>query len=264
MKCTLLGTSSAIGMPAPLCTCDYCESTTRTRPSLLVETEHVTLLFDISPDIRTQLRGMMPEQLNGIFLTHHHHDHATGLREVNHTTLSKDRVVIDGEITSKTMHSWLGQTYELYCSPEALTELRSDMGYLMNGDGFNANWMDDNDSVTIGDVTVTAFVSEHCLTYIGFLIESPESTVVYHPDFGVLRTTVDFPDVDMLVMDGSSFLGYDIHGTQEQFKRVVESVEPQDMIFTNVSEHIAQEDTETLNQRAERSPGRIVTDGYTF
>jgi len=76
MKVTLLGSGDAIGMPAPMCSCEYCkESDKRRRSGLLIETEDTTLVIDISPDIKEKLHHEEIHDVDGFLVTHFHFDH---------------------------------------------------------------------------------------------------------------------------------------------------------------------------------------------
>ena len=71
MRITLLGTGTP--MPDP----------NRQGSALLVEKGDVKLLFDAGRGVTTQLAkiGMEPQQIDLVFITHHHHDHICSLGE---------------------------------------------------------------------------------------------------------------------------------------------------------------------------------------
>lgn len=261
MNCTLLGTSSAIGIPAPLCDNECCKNTTRMRPSLLIESGNDVILFDVSPDVNKQLHNKV-SHIDAIFLTHHHHDHATGLQEINHTTLSKDSVSMSD--LQFEINSWLGQDYDIYCSVETENELVSNITYIMNDKSINTININDNEPIVIGDIKITPFIAEHSIGYMGYIIEDDEKSIVYHPDYGKLRTDVEFNNIDVLVTDGSSALGYDIHGTREQFNNLINRINADKILFTNVSEHISQKTTSELVKLGEKWDNSVVEDGYKF
>lgn len=264
MKCTLLGTSTAEGIPAPLCDCSYCKKLNRTRPSLLVETESTNILFDVSPDIRQQYHDTFTH-IDAIFLTHHHHDHSTGLKELNHTTFSKD--IIENESQpqlNNKIHSWLGQTYDLYCSKETKKFLDKSIGYIMNNNAINIKEVKDSEEIIIDNVKITPFIAEHSFGYMGYMIKDENKCVVYHPDYGRLNTEVKFDSIDYLVMDGSSYLGYNIHGTLSEFENLKEKINADRILFTNVSEHISQKNTALLKSLNKNFNNAIVDDGYVF
>lgn len=263
MDCTLLGTGSAIGMPAPLCDCKYCCDINRTRPCLLVKTEKRNILFDISPDIREQSFREFTD-IDSVFLTHYHHDHITGLQELCHTTLSPEHVVTDDEIESHKMYNWLGKEYDVYGSNYVQSQLRDNLSYIADKDEINLIELTEDKSIQIGSLDITPFIAEHTLGYMGYVIDDGSKKVVYHPDYGKLRTDNSFDDIDTLVTDGSSILGYDIHGSRDEFEELIGTIDAENIIFTNVSEHIAQESTENLKNKIKGINSKIVSDGYKF
>lgn len=263
MKATLLGTSTAIGMPAPLCSCQYCQQVNRTRPSLFIQTQDKNILFDVSPDINKQSHNRF-ENIDGVFLTHHHHDHATGIRELNHTTLKPERVVMEGKVPSSKIPKWLSKEYDIHCSSHVKKHLLSDMSYIFERDNMNIVEVSDTQSIDVGNLEIIPFIAEHCLGYLGYVIKTEDRKIVYHPDYGKLRTDVKFDNVDTLITDVSSILGYNIHGTEEQFNELVKDVNPDEILGTNVSEHLSQENTNSLKEKVSGTNIKIVSDGYTF
>jgi ribonuclease Z len=71
MRITLLGTGTPIPEP------------NRQGSALLVEEGDVKLLFDAGRGVTTQLAkiGIEPQQIDLVFITHHHHDHICSLGE---------------------------------------------------------------------------------------------------------------------------------------------------------------------------------------
>lgn len=102
MDITLLGSGEALGVPAPLCNCEYCEtSSERRRPGLLVETDQATAVFDVSPDITEQLHTTGTIDVDAFFVTHHHYDHVGGLHELNHAAMEfEEHMLNSDEFTS--------------------------------------------------------------------------------------------------------------------------------------------------------------------
>ncbi len=85
-KLLFLGTGASMGTPVIACSCDVCKSTDpknhRLRPSALLTVGGKRFLIDAGPDFRTQaLRAHMMD-LDGVILTHTHHDHTAGLDDL--------------------------------------------------------------------------------------------------------------------------------------------------------------------------------------
>jgi phosphoribosyl 1,2-cyclic phosphate phosphodiesterase len=88
LKIQFLGTGSAEGIPAIGCDCPHCTRAreeggrlARARTSILFSLPGYELLLDAPPDIRVLLGQYRVLRVDGIFLTHAHHDHAGGLEE---------------------------------------------------------------------------------------------------------------------------------------------------------------------------------------
>jgi len=86
MKFTILGSGTSTGIPMVGCSCRVCRSAdpkdTRTRTSLLVETEGRYILVDTSTDLRTQaIRHHIP-YIDAVLFTHAHADHIHGIDDL--------------------------------------------------------------------------------------------------------------------------------------------------------------------------------------
>lgn len=75
-----------MGVPVVGCHCEVCTSPSpfnkRLRPSVLIRAENKTILMDTGPDFRTQLLREQIDDLDGVILTHAHHDHTAAVDEL--------------------------------------------------------------------------------------------------------------------------------------------------------------------------------------
>lgn len=262
MDAILLGTGDAVGMPAPYCSCEYCAITTRTRPSLYINTTDHSVLFDASPDVTAQFaQSNVFDPIDSVFLTHHHHDHSTGLMDLHHTTLSKNRIMLDAEnMPESDSHSNL---LDCYASPDVHSIQQSELEYLYEDDasGLEMKTISHGETVTIGSLDITGIRSDHCEGYLGYLIEQGSTRLLYSPDFGIFDWDMRSEQLSTAIVDGSSKLGYHIHGTKSEFERVYSKLDPEEFVFVNVSEHLAEASTEEL--RATLEDNEIIPDdGY--
>ncbi len=86
MLITVLGSGTSQGVPVIGCQCPVCRSKDprdkRTRTSILIRTDKVTVAVDAGPDFRQQMLREGVEQLDAVFITHEHKDHIGGLDDV--------------------------------------------------------------------------------------------------------------------------------------------------------------------------------------
>lgn len=85
-KLTFLGTGGSLGVPVIGCSCPVCLSTDplnkRLRPSVLLQLAHKQFLVDAGPDFRLQAFRYGIKTLDGVLLTHAHHDHTAGIDDL--------------------------------------------------------------------------------------------------------------------------------------------------------------------------------------
>ncbi len=86
MKLTFLGTGTSTGVPVIGCSCSVCLSenlrNTRSRPSVLIQSEEGTVLVDIGPDFRYQALKYKFSRVDAVLLTHGHADHIMGFDDI--------------------------------------------------------------------------------------------------------------------------------------------------------------------------------------
>ncbi|MFB6166644.1 MAG: MBL fold metallo-hydrolase [Candidatus Nanohaloarchaea archaeon] len=109
MKAEILGTAQDGGVPHLGCSCDTCTSARedpseqRYASSLRVHDEEkgVNYLFDVSPDVRFQVGE---EYIDGVFLSHAHLGHVTGLLYFGKESFNADNIPVH---CSTTVRSFL-------------------------------------------------------------------------------------------------------------------------------------------------------------
>lgn len=86
-----------MGVPVIGCTCPTCQSpdphNKRLRPSLLLRAHGRHFLIDSGPDFRQQALNTPIDTLDGLILTHAHHDHCAGLDELRIYTLRSGKAL---------------------------------------------------------------------------------------------------------------------------------------------------------------------------
>jgi phosphoribosyl 1,2-cyclic phosphate phosphodiesterase len=85
-KVTFLGTGTSSGVPMIACSCEVCHSSDikdqRLRSSILIQSEHTTVVIDTTPDFRYQMLREKVNRLDAVVYTHSHKDHMAGLDDV--------------------------------------------------------------------------------------------------------------------------------------------------------------------------------------
>lgn len=95
MKSTVLflGTGASVGVPVIGCTCHVCTSTKsvnkRLRPSVFLQLSQGKFLIDVGPDFRAQALNYGITSIDGVLLTHAHHDHTSGLDDLRPLTYKR-------------------------------------------------------------------------------------------------------------------------------------------------------------------------------
>lgn len=85
-KLQFLGTGGSVGVPVIGCSCAVCHSSDpmnqRLRPSAIMHIDHRQFLVDAGPDFRMQALRYGITHLDGLLLTHAHHDHTAGFDDL--------------------------------------------------------------------------------------------------------------------------------------------------------------------------------------
>lgn len=115
-----LGTGSSLGIPVVGCSCHVCSSSSqlnkRLRPSALLETQGKRYLIDCGPDFRTQALTHHITSLDGVILTHSHHDHCAGIDELRIFTFQKGTLLPC--FLSESTHQELAKRYDYIFVPD--------------------------------------------------------------------------------------------------------------------------------------------------
>lgn len=92
-----LGTGASMGIPVIGCHCAVCKSESpcnqRTRPSGLLTINSKKILIDCGPDFRMQALKHHIEHLDGLILTHSHHDHIAGIDDLRVYNMRKKELL---------------------------------------------------------------------------------------------------------------------------------------------------------------------------
>jgi phosphoribosyl 1,2-cyclic phosphate phosphodiesterase len=260
MKVTLLGSGDAIGMPAPMCSCEYCqESDKRRRSGLLIETEETTLVVDISPDIKEQLHQEEVYDVDGFLVTHFHYDHFWGIQELNHIALSdRDHVFNPEDFDYKDYHS---RELEIYGNKKTREHLEQNHQNVMSSENTHYHEYGKDEEFEIGDLKITTFGIDHGDegTTQGYVIEKDGKKVAYAPDSWELKESKAYFDADIFFAEGQLFRAKG-HANQEKLEKQLKEANPNRIVLLSVTEHLNQMHTEELEKEAENKGYEIWED----
>jgi phosphoribosyl 1,2-cyclic phosphate phosphodiesterase len=97
IELTFLGTGTSAGVPMIGCHCPVCQSADprdrRTRPSALVRYDGLSVLIDMSPELRVQCLDNHIDRVDSIVVTHAHADHVMGLDDVRRFNVLGGRAI---------------------------------------------------------------------------------------------------------------------------------------------------------------------------
>ncbi len=154
-------------------------------------------MFDCTPDFRQQLHALGGPPLHGIFLTHAHMGHYTGLLHLGPEAWARSGVLL---YVMPGMRSFL-QAHAPWCE-------------LLEGNHVSLVDLHHEEAVPLGaELRVTPFLVPHRGPWtetVGFRIEGPRRTVLFVPDIDRWEDwTPDLPSilakVDVAYVDGSFF-----------------------------------------------------------
>jgi phosphoribosyl 1,2-cyclic phosphate phosphodiesterase len=246
MECVFLGTGAGNGVPVFYCSCDVCrealgnERYRRTRSAVALVSDDLNIVIDAPPEISAQLMREGISSVDGLFLTHDHHDHSAGLGDI--------------EIYSTY---FLKKRLPSYMSGETRDHLEKIHGNLDTW--LDITLLEPGRSVRFKDLSLTPLRVSHAPGTFGYLIETPDLRTAYIPDTGKLPDeTLEMIDgIDVLILD-ATFWGENWY--PEQHMTVGEAVETAYFVnagrlyLTHLSMHYA---TPVTNSELERSLARF-------
>lgn len=262
MDVTLLGSGDAVGVPAPLCGCEYCrESPRRRRPGLLVETDAATVLLDAPPELREQLAVTDTTALDAAFVTHAHDDHWAGLTDLGHAAMGFEaHVGIEGgylpEDAFDPGECPTDPEFAVRLSARAREHLAERRGHLL--EHLSLGTLEAGEAVEVGDLAVEPFPVRHArpaFDTLGFVVDDGANRVVYAPD---MWEFLDGPPVTapaLAVVEGAALFRTFGHGERAALEAALAALDADRTVLVNLNEHLNRTTTAEL---------RGVADAYGY
>lgn len=163
-------------------------------------------IIDVGPDFKDQLHllnNVCPAEnlLDGIFITHGHIGHYTGLLMLEKAVLDTDRVPV-------------------FVMPKMKTFLSKNRPWkdLIGEHNIVLRDLGDNRSIALNKrIKIKPFLVPHRVDYtetVGFIIEGPDRSVVFIPDIDHWNKETDcvIEEADIALLDGTFFSGEELPG----------------------------------------------------
>lgn len=229
MQITVLGSGTSQGVPVIGCKCPVCQSTDprdkRTRTSILIRTDKVTVAVDAGPDFRQQMLREGIDHLDAVFITHEHKDHIGGLDDVRPYIFMQD---------NKPM--------PLYVDETSLPEIKREFSYAFSdhlypgAPTYDVHLIDEN-PFTFGDLYVEPIKLKHyTLTCYAFRI----GKFAYVTDFSEISDEAldRLRGVEYMIIEALGRHKHYSHINLEQAVQIATDLKVKKAWFTHCSHHM--------------------------
>ena len=228
MIITFLGTGTSQGVPVIACTCEVCQSLDfrdkRTRTSLHVLKDDISLNIDVGPDFRTQMLREKIQSLDAVLLTHEHKDHTAGLDDVRSFNFKQK------------------SDMPLYGRPKVLEQIQREFGYIFSAKkypGVPKIQLEpiSNNPFKIANVTIEPVeVMHYKLPVYGFKIDN----MAYITDANLIdeQEQKKLQQLDVLVLNALQIEQHISHFTLAEALELIEKLKPKKAYLTHISHNL--------------------------
>lgn len=228
MIITFLGTGTSQGVPVIACTCQVCQSLDfrdkRTRTSLHVLKDDISLNIDVGPDFRTQMLREKIQSLDAVLLTHEHKDHTAGLDDVRSFNFKQN------------------SDMPLYGRPEVLEQIQREFGYIFSAKKYPGVPKIQlkpisNNPFKIANVTIEPVeVMHYKLPVYGFKIDK----MAYITDANLIdeQEQEKLQQLDVLVLNALQIEHHISHFTLAEALGLIEKLKPKKAYLTHISHNL--------------------------
>ena len=236
-KLVFLGTGTSSGIPTLGCDCPTCQSDdprdTRFRTSAYIETEQgVKLLIDVGTDFRMQALTHRIHWIDGILITHSHHDHIGGLDELRQINFAMRRPI------------------DLYGNALALQEIRERFSYIFKktqeGGGkpqITLREIDAPQAFSVnGQRILPLRVTHGNLPILGFQIGN--LSYITDASFIPPETCEQIRRAPVLVLNALHFMPHETHFTVAQALEVIDRIQPGVTYLVHMSHRVKHAEVE--------------------
>jgi len=231
MKIILSGTGTSQGVPVIGCTCKVCRSTNpkdnRFRSSAIVEWNKTRLIIDCGPDFRMQMLREKVDFITGIFYTHEHADHTSGLDDIRPLYFRQHKKPIS-----------------IYGLARVLDNLKERFDYVFTKEKrypgapeVSVHYLSPHQKIFIGNKSIEALPVLHGdLPILAYKIEN----FAYITDAKTLPdSTIQFlKNIELLVINALHKRSHHSHLNLEEALQIIDKIQPKKAVLTHISHHM--------------------------
>jgi phosphoribosyl 1,2-cyclic phosphate phosphodiesterase len=224
-----LGTGTSVGVPVIGCKCDVCTSEDprdkRTRSSILVTYQGITLLVDSGPDLRAQALREDFSAIDAVLYTHSHMDHVVGFDELRAFCWHRS------------------EPLPLYATATCLSTLKTMFGWAFEANNTHRGYVKPNPKIVtspflIGKLLITPLPVLHgTVETIGFCFETDEGfRAAYLPDVKSIpqETMPLLEDLDLLIIDALSDKPHYTHLSVSEALAISQEISAKRTLLTHI------------------------------
>jgi phosphoribosyl 1,2-cyclic phosphate phosphodiesterase len=249
MKLVILGSGTSTGVPMVGCRCPVCTSQdphdTRTRTSLLVESENRYIVVDTSTDLRQQaIRERIP-RIDAVLFTHSHADHVNGIDDLRGFNFIHRNIV------------------PCYGDKTTIATLRKRFPYIFKGEEAEGY------PPLLEAHTLTSPIELFGCRIVPIPLEHGphQSTGFRFNDAAYLTDCSAIPEqsfpllagLDLLIIDALRYTPHENHFTIDQALAVIGQLRPKQAVLTHLTHEVPHRNSALLPEGV-----RFAHDGMTF
>ena len=226
IKFTIMGCGSSFGVPRAdgnWGKCDpYEKKNYRTRCSAMLSTTNMNILFDTSPDLRTQLLRESVKNINKVFISHEHGDQTHGINDLRIFYLKNQKKIdiFSSNNTKKYLKKNFSYCFKSTKSYPAILEFKK-LKKIITFNGKNKIFIRPI-NVEHGEINCLAFVINNKCAY------ASDVSKFHVKDLKYLK------NLKYLVIDCLRFTPHPSHFNLEQALNLIEKLKPKKAILTNL------------------------------
>jgi phosphoribosyl 1,2-cyclic phosphate phosphodiesterase len=233
-RLTVLGSGTSTGVPTLGCTCAVCKSRDprdqRLRPSVLLRFDTQNVLFDTTPDFRTQALRAGLASLEAVFYTHGHADHIMGMDDIRPYNFRR------------------AEPIPVYGDERTISDLKRVFKYVFEGEYHLSAIPQIAAHVLDGPVELAGVKFVPLKLFHGPLPITGYrfGNHAYLTDFSTIpdETMAELQGLDVMILDALRHRPHPTHSSVENSIEIVRKLQPRRAFFTHMCHELPHAETE--------------------